>query len=480
MASNDAHNDHDLKHEHDHDHDHDSQPTPHLHSCGNLFGCGDEQGTGVLREDIKDAAVGRKSSDRLLHMDEVNQENLDGYLTVRWRARRQLLQASSFMGALAVVGPWFKKLAHADSKRDSTVISAALAGAGAGAGALSGALFPSGSSEARSSEGHTHVVESNDKTVHLGVFDSNLAPIVTVDSGDTISFPNTWSHFMNQLQPGVPVEKLAEMRKSNPGRGPHSIIGPIAVKGAEPGDVLEIRYKRLRPFAWGAVFNNPGSLGTGLLAQDFPQGQVKYLELDLHGMKAAFLPSIEIPLKPFQGTLGVAPPDGYYPPVSPGVTSSVPPGPHGGNVDLSEMSEGSTMFLPVWKPGALIFTGDSHAVQGDGEINLSALETRMEEMRIQVVLHKQKSFAWPIAETATHWITVGLDKDLNVAMTMAARNAIQFLSSRAKISELDAYALCSIAVSFRVTQVVDIVRGVHAMIPKSLFVGELKKNIAVV
>jgi acetamidase/formamidase len=252
------------------------------------------------------------------------------------------------------------------------------------------------------------------------------------------------------------------------------------VKEAEPGDVLEIRYKRLLPFSWGAVFNNPGSLGTGLLASDYPNGQVKYLNLVLKEMTAEFVRNIQVPLKPFQGTLGVAPPDGYYPPLSPGVTSSVPPGPHAGNVDLSEMAEGSTMFIPVWKPGGLIFTGDSHAAQGDGEINLSALETRMQEMRIQVLLHKQKNFAWPVAETPTHWITLGLDKDLNVAMTLAARNAIKFLATRAGLTELDAYALCSIAVSFRVTQVVDIVRGVHALIPKNLFVSELRRQIAVV
>jgi acetamidase/formamidase len=278
----------------------------------------------------------------------------------------------------------------------------------------------------------------------------------------------------------VPVDKLAELRKSNPGRGPHSIIGPVAVNGAEPGDVLEIRYKRIAPFTWGAVFNNPGSLGTGLLAADFPQGQVKYLDLDLKKMNAQFAANIKIPLKPFPGTLGVAPPDGYYPPLSPGVTSSVPPGPHGGNVDLSELCEGASLFIPVWKPGALIYTGDAHAVQGDGEINLSALETRFQELRIQVVLHKQKNFAWPIAETHSHWIILGLDKDLNVAMQMAARNAIKFLSTRAGLTELDAYALCSIAVSFRVTQVVDIVRGVHAMIPKSLFTGELRQKMSVV
>jgi acetamidase/formamidase len=442
------------------DHDHENQPTHNPHLCANLFGCGEENGTGVFREDIKDAAFTRRAADRLLHLEEVDQEKLDGYLTVRGQARRKLLRASSFMGALATVGPWFSKLAYAGDAKS----------------------WEGGAAQkkAQSDEGKVHVVESNEQTVRLGVFDSTLPPVIKIDSGDTVSFPNTWSHFMNQMQPGVPVEKLAELRKSNPGRGPHSILGPVFVNNAEPGDVVEIRYKRLRPVTWGAVFNNPGSLGTGLLAQDFPQGQIKYLSLDLKNMKTEFAPNIYIPLKPFQGTLGVAPPDGYYPPLSPGVTSSVPPGPHAGNVDLSELSEGSTLFIPVWKPGALLFTGDSHAVQGDGEICLTALETRMQEVRIQVVLHKQKKFGWPVAETPTNWIALGMDKDLNVAMTVAARNAISFLATRASLTPLDAYALCSIAVSFRVTQVVDIVRGVHAMIPKSIFTGELRRQIAVV
>lgn len=440
--------------EHSHDTEHATQP---LHRCGNLFGCGDEQGTGIIREDIKDAAVGKRSADRLLHMDEVEQEALDGYLTARGRHRRNFLRASSFMGALAAVQPWFGKLAYA----------ADASGSGH-------------TGSRRSDAGRTHVVECDKKTARLGVFDANLPPILTVESGDTISFPNTWSHFLNELQPGVPVDTLARLRRENPGKGPHTIIGPIAVRDAEPGDVLEIRYKKLEPFTWGAVFNNPGELKTGLLPQDFPQGQVKYLKLDLHAMRGQFASNISVPLKPFQGTLGVAPPDGWFPPLSPGITSSVPPGPHAGNLDLNELSEGSTLFIPVWKPGALIFTGDSHAVQGDGEINLSALETRMKDMRIQVILHKQKKFEWPIAETHTHWIAMGLDKDLNNAMTMAARNAIKFLATRAKISELDAYALLSIGASFRVTQVVDIVRGVHAMIPKSLFAAGLRRQITIV
>jgi len=441
------------------EHDVENQPAPH-HHCGNLFGCGDEKGTGVLREDIRAAAATTRATDRLLHMDEVDQENLDGYLSARGRSRRALLQASSFLGVLAAVGPWFSKLAIAADKD-------------------TGKQAQSPQKGSAHDQGRVHVVESNEQTVRLGVFDTNLPPIVTIDSGDSVSFPNTWSHFLNQMQPGMPVEKLAELRTSNPGRGPHSIIGPVAVRGAEPGDVLEIRYQRLRPFPWAAVFSNPAALGTGLLAQDFPQGQVKYVKLDLQHMRTSFAPNINVPLKPIQGTLGVAPPDDYFPPLSPGVTSSVPPGPHAGNVDLTELSEGAKLYIPVWKPGALIYTGDSHALQGDGEICLTGLETRMQEMRIQVVLHKQKNFSWPVAETPTHWIMLGLDKDLNLAMTLAARNAIDFLASRGKLTRLDAYALCSVAVSFRVTQVVDIVRGVHAMIPKSLFTGELRRQITV-
>jgi acetamidase/formamidase len=438
---------------HEHDHDGDEHASPHHQDCGNLFGCGDEKGTGIIREDIKDGAVTPKSADRLSQMDEIDHERLDGYLSARGHARRQLLRASSFMGALAAVMPAFAKLAHA-------------AAPGTAAPAARG--------------GRLHTVESTKESVRLSVFDATLPPILTIDSGDTVSFPNTWSHFLNEMQPGVSIDRLAQLRTSNPGRGPHSIIGPIAVKGAEVGDVIEIRYLRLRPVNWGAVFNNPASLGTGLLPNDFTQGQIKYVDLDLAHMKGKFAPDISVPLSPFQGTLGLAPPDGFFPPLSPGITSSVPPGPHAGNLDLRELGEASTLYIPVWQPGGLIYTGDSHAVQGDGEISLTALETRMQEVRIQVILHKQKKFAWPVAETATHWITVGLDKDLNAAMTLAARNAIDFLATRAKLTALDAYALCSIAVSFRVTQVVDIVRGVHAMIPKNLFTGDLRRQIAVV
>jgi acetamidase/formamidase len=137
------------------------------------------------------------------------------------------------------------------------------------------------------------------------------------------------------------------------------------------------------------------------------------------------------------------------------------------------------MFIPVWKPGGRIYTGDSHALQGDGEVNLTALETAMDEVRIRVVLHKQTGLRWPIAETPTHWMPMGMDKDLGTAFRIALENAIDFLVKRVKLTPLDAYSLCSLGASFRVTQVVDINKGVHAMIPKSLFSDRLRPQISV-
>jgi acetamidase/formamidase len=189
-------------------------------------------------------------------------------------------------------------------------------------------------------------------------------------------------------------------------------------------------------------------------------------------MTAEFLPGIRLPLAPFQGLFGVAPQQG-------GVVSSVPPGPHAGNLDLRDLTEGSILYIPVWQPGARMFTGDSHALQGDGEVNLTALETAMREVQVQVWLHKQVDWQWPFAETSAHWYAMGMDPDLNEAFKIALRNTLDFLERRAGLARLDAYSLASIAVSFRVTQVVDISKGVHAMIPKSLFSEDLLQTISI-
>ncbi len=251
------------------------------------------------------------------------------------------------------------------------------------------------------------------------------------------------------------------------------------MRGAEPGDALEIRYERILPEPWAANFNNPGALGTGALPELFSDGQVRYFELDLGRGTTAFSPDIELPLSPFQGTLGVAPPPGLWG-VPGDVWSSVPPGPHGGNIDLRELSEGTSLFLPVWRKGAKIYTGDSHALQGDGEVNLTALETAMQELRIRVLLHPRAGLRWPCAETGTHFIALGMDADLTAAFRLALENAIDFLVRRAGLSRLDAYALCAVAVSFRITQVVDVHKGVHAMIPKNIFSERARAAITIV
>jgi acetamidase/formamidase len=321
-------------------------------------------------------------------------------------------------------------------------------------------------------EGRIHVLPSDERTVRLGVFDATLPDLLEVESGDVVVYPDTWSHFLNRLQPGVSIDNVAQLRREHPGIGPHSIVGPVGVRDAEPGDLLAIHFQRLIPIDWGATFINPSDLRTGTLFDDFADGHVRYLNLDLASMTAELLPGVRLPLAPFQGTLGVAPAQG-------GVVSSVPPGQHAGNIDLRELSEGSTLYVPVWQQGAKIFTGDSHATQGDGEVNNQALESAMREVRIQVVLHKQAGWSWPMAETATHWIMLGIDADLNEGFRIATRNTIDFLVRRARLSRADAYCLASIGVSFRVTQFVNQTRGIHALIPKALFVDELRERISI-
>jgi len=318
-----------------------------------------------------------------------------------------------------------------------------------------------------------HTLPSTPETVRLGVFDTTLENVLEIESGDVVVYPNTWSHFLNRLQPGLSIDDIARLRRENPGRGPHSIIGPVGVRGAEPGDMLAVEFQRLIPVDWGATFVNPGDLGTGTLPDAFPQGQVRYLDLDIARMRADFLPGISVPLAPFQGTFAVAPAAG-------GIVNSVPPGQYAGNIDLRDLTEGSTLFIPVWQAGGKLYTGDSHATQGDGEVNNQALESAMREVRVRVMLHKQAGWAWPFAETADHWIALGIDADLNEAFRVATRNTIDFLARRAGLDPLDAYSLASIGVSFRVTQFVNQTRGVHALIPKALFSAERRRTISIV
>src|SRR5215207_1631491 len=296
--------------------------------------------------------------------------------------------------------------------------------------------------------GRIHVLPSTSETVRLGVFDATLPNLLDIESGDVVVYPDTWSHFLNRVQPGVGIDELAQLRRENPGRGPHSIVGPVGVRGAEPGDMLAIHFQRLIPVDWGVTFVNPGDLGTGTLPDEFPTGQARYLDLDLASMTTEFLPGINLPVASFQGTFGVAPAAG-------GVVSSVPPGQHAGNIDLRDLTEGAILYVPVFQTSGKLFTGDSHAAQGDGEVNNQALESAMREVRVQVVLHKHAGWQWPFAETDTHWYVLGIHADLNEAFRIATRTTIEFLHHKAGLTRLDAYSLASIGMSFRVTQFVD-------------------------
>jgi acetamidase/formamidase len=331
----------------------------------------------------------------------------------------------------------------------------------------------SGSTMPRVPLGRVWTIPSNAETVELGLFDPARAPIVTIDSGDVVVYENTWTHFLDRLQPGVPVEELAKMRQGAPGRGVHSIIGPVAVAGARPGDLLEIRFLALRTIGFGANFHNAGELRTGTLPDEFDRGHVHYFDLNGADGYVEFAPHIKLELRPFQGTFGVAHPSGV-------AVSSVAPGQHAGNIDVKELVAGTTLFVPVWLDGGLIYTGDSHALQGDGEVNITALETAMEEVRVQIILHKQANYAWPMIETPTHWLMLGLHESLNEALRISLRNTIDFLSTKANLSREDAYGLASLAVDFRVSQMVDVNNGIHAMIPKSIFAPDFRETMTIV
>lgn len=321
--------------------------------------------------------------------------------------------------------------------------------------------------------GRVHVVPSNSETVAHGVFDPTRAPIVTIDSGDVVVYENTWTHFLNRLQPGVPIRELARMRKESPGRGVHSIIGPIAVRDAKPGDLLEIRFLHLRTIDFGANFHNASEIRTGALPDEFADGHIHYFDLNADDGYVEFNKNIKLELRPFQGTFGVAAP-------SDGPISSVAPGQHAGNIDVKELTAGSTLFVPVWHAGGLIFTGDSHALQGDGEVNITAVETAMEEVRVQIILHQRAGYAWPMIETSTHWLMLGMHENLNEALRISLRNTIDFLHKKADLTRDEAYSLASIGVDFRVSQMVDVNNGIHAMIPKTIFASDFRRTMSIV
>ena len=326
-----------------------------------------------------------------------------------------------------------------------------------------------------------YTLPATPENVQWGWYDLTEKPRLTVNSGDTVSI-ETISHSLGQIKPGVDMGGIVSLRKANDGGGPHSITGPIYVNGAEPGDTLEVQILKIVPKADAFNFNLPGKEfpTVGLLASQFPEGFVRFYKLDLAKMQTEFKPGIMIDLKPFPGTFAVGvdpnePPARVGPPIhdAKGRTSTLRPWKNGSNMDLNELQAGATLYLPVFQPGGLIWTGDSHCRQGNGEVNLTALECAYKEIEIRPIVRKDLKTEWPWAETRTDWIFMGYDEDLNQAMRIAVEQTVNWLASQQLVpmSREEAYALTSIVGDCRVTQVVDIRKGVHCMIPKHVFVG---------
>lgn len=311
-----------------------------------------------------------------------------------------------------------------------------------------------------------HILKASCQTVHLGGFSHQLEPALIVDSGDSIEVETyTGFYLYDKAPPEFLTPELLEICQHLPaarkvGPGPHLLTGPIYVKDAEPGDVLEVKLEAIAPRL--PVGFNAIRPGWGALPQQFTEPRLRFIPLDLEKGIAEFPTGsgIQIPIESFFGIIGVATADTSR--------SSVPPGSYGGNIDNRELQAGSRLFLPVFVPGGLLSIGDGHSAQGDGEINVTAIETSMNGT-IQIKLRKDLKLTAPIAETPTDIVTLGFGETLDQAFEKALKEMIAWLERFAGLSAEDAYVLCSLAVNFHITQVVNSPqKGVHGMLPKSI------------
>jgi acetamidase/formamidase len=319
----------------------------------------------------------------------------------------------------------------------------------------------------------TYTLKPTPKTVAWGYYDAKTAPVLRVKSGDTVEIQTLLTNSPKGLEgAGLPPEQVEQSLRDitdqvkDKGPGGHILTGPIYIEGAEIGDVLEVRIlaaKLAIPYAYNGFWP-----GRGYLPDDFPYPKMKIIPLDEKRMIARFAPGIEIPLHPFFGSMGVAPPENA------GRFNSAPPWIMAGNLDNKDLVAGTTLYIPVHAPGALFEVGDGHAGQGDGEVDITALETSLIGT-FQFIVRKDMHLRWPRAETPTHYITMGLNDDLNACATLAVREMIDFLMTEKHLSRDDAYMLSSVAADLHITELVDGNKGVHMMIPKSIFVGVPQK-----
>ena len=319
------------------------------------------------------------------------------------------------------------------------------------------------------------ILRSTPETVLWGYIAANLTPALTVKSGQVVEI-EALSHqgLTTHKDPenffgayGIPSHEVlpdaktifAEVKRPK-GASVHILTGPIYVEAAEPGDTLEVRVVDIK-FRVPYGVNNTGP-GKGVLPKLLKEPSAKLIRVDLERRVALFSDDIQIPLNPFMGIMAVSPP------TSLGMVSSTPPGRWGGNIDLKFCGIGSSLFLPVFNKGGQFFAGDGHAVQGDGEVDGGAIEISLKPT-LQFILHKHRTIQWPSVETASDYLTTGLDVDLNVATRIALQEAIDFLQTEKGMTAADAYALSSLAVDLGIGEAVDVVNLVYAKIPKKIF-----------
>ena len=306
-------------------------------------------------------------------------------------------------------------------------------------------------------------------TVVWGYYSAKAKPVLTVHSGDTVRIQTLSTCGPNErlTDEGVAASDIpsynADIYREVKDKGPggHILTGPVEIAEAEPGDVLEIQIQKIDiDVPWAC---NGFAAGRGFLSNDYPYGHSKIIPLDRERMIAKFAPGIEIPLHPFFGSMGSAPPP------SAGRIDSAPPWMHAGNMDNKELVAGTTLYIPVHAKGALFEVGDGHAGQGNGEVDITAMETFLTGT-FKFIVHKDRHLLWPRAETPTSYISMGFSPDLKEATTLAVRDMINFLVDEKHLSRDEAYMLTSVAVDVDITQLVDGNVGVHAMCPKKIFV----------
>ena len=311
---------------------------------------------------------------------------------------------------------------------------------------------------------NVYKVAATPKTVVIGYYSSGATPAIKVKSGDTVEIQTVSGNAARleaQGAKGIP-QALRDINEQVTDRGPggHILTGPVYIDGAEVGDVLEVRILKIElaaPFAY-----NSFGPGRGFLPDDFPYARTKIIPLDRERMIGHFGPGIDLPLHPFFGSMGVAGSE------TPQRLNSTAPWYHAGNMDNKDLVAGATLYIPVHAKGAYFEVGDGHAGQGNGEVDITAMETCLTGT-FQFVVRKDMHLRWPRAETPTHYITMGFHEDLKEATTLAVREMIDFLATEKHLSRDDAYMLTSVAADLSVTQLVDTKSGVHASIAKSIF-----------